>query len=91
MTRVGHGLPLGKVEVHSDPESMKSLARRYSGFECHAICQESRTGHNTLTMRVQNSSVHVFRQSKIVRVHNEPLHGILPAIAAARACGTSSL
>src|SRR6266851_4414858 len=91
MGRVSHRHPLREIEVHSDTEPTKSLARCYGGFKCHSVCQERRAGQDAVTIRVQNSSVHVFCQSKIVRVHDQAFHGILSVVASSGVRGLSAI
>src|SRR6266478_3238332 len=91
MGRVSHRQPLREIEVHPDTEPTKSLARCYGRFKCHSVCQECRTGQDAVTKRVQDSPVHVFCQSKIVRVYDQVFHGILSVVASSRVRGLSAI
>jgi hypothetical protein len=84
LIRLGHWFPFGKIEVHSNPESMTLLARCHRGIERHSIGKKRRAGHDALAVSVQNSPVHVFRQSKIVRVYDELFHKTLTAVAVSK-------
>ena len=63
--------------MDSNAKAMKLFAGRHGRFKSHSIRKQSGAGYHAVAVSVQNSSVHAFRQAKIVRVYDKPLHWFL--------------